>query len=162
MKLLSCIAGLNIRLPTKKVCIGTDSMAVLVERTYIIRFSFAPSGIEKQHIYGIVSGCWKGKSPACREKGRSNDERSEIAACYRGIPNDLTPSHGCKVDNCPKEHGIHICCFRSMSADHCGDELGLRGLCCGGDCARCVSILGTISAGACSEVLHRLQMADSI
>ena len=42
------------------------------------------------------------------------DERSEIAACYRGIPqNDLGPRTDV-LDNCPKEHGIHML-LRSMS-----------------------------------------------
>lgn len=88
------------------------------------------------------------------------DERSEIAACYRGIPqNDLGPRTDV-LDNCPKEHGIHML-LRSMSPQIIAvDELGLpEDFAAVADCARCgVSILGTIHAGSVLEVLHRLQM----
>ena len=64
------------------------------------------------------------------------------------------------LDNCPKEHGIHML-LRSMSPQIIAvDELGLpEDFAAVADCARCgVSILGTIHAGSVLEVLHRLQM----
>ena len=52
------------------------------------------------------------------------DERSEIAACYQGIPqNDLGPRTDV-LDNCPKEQGIRML-LRSMSPQVIAvDELG--------------------------------------
>lgn len=68
----------------------------------------------------------------------------------RGIPqNDLGPRTDV-LDNCPKEHGIHML-LRSMSPQIIAvDELGLpEDFAAVADCARCgVSILGTIHAGS--------------
>ena len=86
------------------------------------------------------------------------DERSEIAACHRGIPqNDLGPRTDV-LDNCPKEQGMRML-LRSMSPEVIAvDELGTpEDFAAVYDCARCgISVLGTIHAGDKEEVIKRL------
>lgn len=135
-------------------------MAVLRRECISYVFLCTAGGRKNNLFKGLYPAAFERKSPACREKVGVVDERSEIAACYRGIPqNDLGPRTDV-LDNCPKEHGIHML-LRSMSPQIIAvDELGLpEDFAAVADCARCgVSILGTIHAGSVLEVLHRLQM----
>ena len=85
------------------------------------------------------------------------DERSEIAACYQGIPqNDLGPRTDV-LDNCPKAIGMQMV-LRSMSPDIIAvDELGGKE-----DFAAVaqamksgVTVLGTMHAGSVEEIFLR-------
>lgn len=88
------------------------------------------------------------------------DERSEIAACYQGIPqNDLGPRTDV-LDNCPKERGIFMM-LRSMSPQIIAvDELGkeedfmavYQAVCCGS------RILGTVHAQRIRELSEKPYM----
>ena len=162
MKLLSCISGLNIRLAhEKKGCASVLIPWLYCGENVYHTFFFAPPGVGKTtYLRDCIRLLSKGNHLRAGKKVGVVDERSEIAACYRGIPqNDLGPRTDV-LDNCPKEHGIHML-LRSMSPQIIAvDELGLpEDFAAVADCARCgVSILGTIHAGSVLEVLHRLQM----
>ena len=162
MKLLSCISGLNIRLAhEKKGCASVLIPWLYCGENVYHTFFFAPPGVGKTtYLRACIRLLSKGNHLRAGKKVGVVDERSEIAACYRGIPqNDLGPRTDV-LDNCPKEHGIHML-LRSMSPQIIAvDELGLpEDFAAVADCARCgVSILGTIHAGSVLEVLHRLQM----
>ena len=85
------------------------------------------------------------------------DERSEIAACHLGIPqNDLGPRTDV-LDGCKKTEGIRML-LRSMSPQILAvDELGgkedfaavKQALCCG------CRVLGTVHAGCVQELLDK-------
>ncbi len=90
------------------------------------------------------------------------DERSEIAACHRGVPqNDL--GERCDVlDNCPKSVGMRML-LRSMSPEMIVvDELGenadleaVREAMHSG-----VYVLGTVHAGNIEEAQRKMRLAD--
>ena len=85
------------------------------------------------------------------------DERSELAGCYQGIPqNDLGPRTDV-LDGCKKTEGIRML-LRSMSPQILAvDELGgkedfaavKQALCCG------CRVLGTVHAGCVQELLDK-------
>ena len=87
------------------------------------------------------------------------DERSEIAACHRGVPqNDLGPRVDV-LDNCPKEQGMRML-LRSMSPEVIAvDELGTDGdFEAVAESTKCgVAVIGTVHAGSREEVLERLE-----
>lgn len=85
------------------------------------------------------------------------DERSEIAACYRGVPqNDLGPS--CDVmDNCKKVVGMRML-LRSMSPDVIAvDELGAEeDFMALSDILKCgINIIGTIHGSEIADVKNK-------
>lgn len=87
------------------------------------------------------------------------DERSEIAACHMGVPqNDLGPR--CDVlDNCPKSIGMRMM-LRSMSPEFLAvDELGSReDFDVMQEAAQSgVYVIGTMHAGNILELLAKLQ-----
>jgi stage III sporulation protein AA len=92
------------------------------------------------------------------------DERSEIAACHCGVPqNDLGPRADV-LDNCPKPLGIMML-LRSMSPEIIAvDELGgkedFRAM---SECAKSgAAVLGTIHAGTKEEAYAKLFCGSSI
>ena len=140
MKLLSCISGLNIRLAhEKKGCASVLIPWLYCGENVYHTFFFAPPGVGKTtYLRDCIRLLSKGNHLRAGKKVGVVDERSEIAACYRGIPqNDLGPRTDV-LDNCPKEHGIHML-LRSMSPQIIAvDELGLpEDFAAVADCARC-------------------------
>lgn len=92
------------------------------------------------------------------------DERSEIAACYDGKPqNDL--GQRCDVlDACPKEIGMKMV-LRTMSPDIIAvDEIGKDEEFFMLDQMRCsgVKILGTIHAGCFEELLRNAMLEQAV
>lgn len=161
LKSLSCISGLNIRLAHEKKDCALPLLPWLYcgENVYHT-FLFAPPGVGKTtYLRDCIRLLSAGNRLRAGKKIGVVDERSEIAACHRGIPqNDLGP-HTDVLDNCPKETGMHML-LRSMSPQVIAvDELGLpEDFAAVADCARCgVSVLGTMHAGTLPEVQKRLQ-----
>ena len=82
------------------------------------------------------------------------DERSEIAACYRGVPQNDVGSHTDVLDGCPKLQGMRML-LRSMSpqviaVDELGGEedfMALYELMHSG-----IRVLGTVHAGSVEEL----------
>ncbi len=85
------------------------------------------------------------------------DERSEIAACHMGIPqNDLGPRTDV-LDGCPKAEGM-LLMIRSMSPQVLAvDELGTENDFAAADAAACSGsrILGTVHAGDMKELTEK-------
>jgi stage III sporulation protein AA len=85
------------------------------------------------------------------------DERSEIAACYRGVPQTTCGIRTDVLDACPKAEGM-IMLIRSMSpdvviTDEIGreeDALAIREVMCAG-----VSLVATAHGGSLEEVARR-------
>ena len=92
MKLLSCISGLNIRLAhEKKGCASVLIPWLYCGENVYHTFFFAPPGVGKTtYLRDCIRLLSKGNHLRAGKKVGVVDERSEIAACYRGIPqNDL-------------------------------------------------------------------------
>lgn len=160
MNPLSDISGLNIRLAhERKGCADSILSWIRCDRSIYHTFIFAPPGVGKTTYLRdcIRSLSWGDE----KEKGLKIgvvDERSEIAACNRGVPqNDLGPRTDV-LDNCPKEQGMKML-LRSMSPEVIAvDELGLpEDFAAVAESARSgVAVLGTIHAGSVEEVRGRL------
>jgi stage III sporulation protein AA len=86
------------------------------------------------------------------------DERSEIAACHRGIPQNDLGARTDVLDNCPKEQGMRML-LRSMSPEILAvDELGeKREFATVAESAKSgVAVLATMHADTVFEVQNRL------
>ena len=160
MNPLSLVSGLNIRLAHEKKGCALQVIPYLYHNRSIYHtFLFAPPGVGKTtYLRDCIRCLSKGGERKRGLKISVVDERSEIAACHRGIPqNDLGPRTDV-LDNCPKEQGMRML-LRSMSPEVIAvDELGTpEDFAAVYDCARCgISVLGTIHAGDKEEVIKRL------
>ena len=134
MKLLSCISGLNIRLAhEKKGCASVLIPWLYCGENVYHTFFFAPPGVGKTtYLRDCIRLLSKGNHLRAGKKVGVVDERSEIAACYRGIPqNDLSP-HGCAGQLSEGTWNPYAASFH-VPADHCSGRTGTSGgLCCGG------------------------------
>lgn len=161
MNPLSEINGLNIRIAHERKDCAQPLLPWLYDgRSIYHTVIFAPPGVGKTtylrdtiRCLSTGSGMWPGL------KVGVVDERSEIAACHRGVPqNDLGPR--CDVlDNCPKELGMRML-LRSMSPEVIAvDELGLpEDFDAFAESAKCgVAVLATMHAGKLEEVLQRME-----
>lgn len=160
MKLLSCISGLNIRLAHEKKGCATPLLPWLYHGENVYHtFLFAPPGVGKTTcLRDCIRLISQGNAFRAGKKVGVVDERSEIAACHRGIPQNDLGSRTDVLDNCPKEQGMRML-LRSMSPQVIAvDELGLpEDFAAVADCARCgISVIGTIHAGTVEEVIQRL------
>lgn len=160
MKLLSCISGLNIRLAHEKKGCAMPLLPWLYHGENVYHtFLFAPPGVGKTTcLRDCIRLISQGNHLRAGKKVGVVDERSEIAACHRGIPQNDLGSRTDVLDNCPKEQGMRML-LRSMSPQVIAvDELGLaEDFAAVADCARCgISVIGTIHAGTVDEVMQRL------
>ena len=161
MNLLSDISGLNIRLAReKKGCARPILKWIYHGRRIYHTFLFAPPGVGKTtYLRDWIRCLSMGSTNREGLKIGVVDERSEIAACHRGIPqNDLGPRTDV-LDNCPKEQGMKML-LRSMSPEVIAvDELGLpEDFSAVAESAKSgVCVLGTIHAGNAAEVQERLR-----
>lgn len=160
MNMLSEISGLNIRLAHEKKDCATEIIPFIWRDDGIFHtFIFAAPGVGKTTY---LRDCIRLLSTGSR--GRRGlkigvvDERSEIAACHRGVAqNDLGPRVDI-LDNCPKVLGMRML-LRSMSPEVIAvDELGLaEDFEAIEESARSgVSVLGTIHAGSVEEAKERM------
>ena len=160
MDALSQLNGINVRIAhEKKGCARPLIPWIYHGESIYHTMIYAPPGVGKTTYLRDTIRCLSAGDGSRRGlKVGVVDERSEIAACHRGVPqNDLGPR--CDVlDNCPKEQGMRML-LRSMSPEVIAvDELGLpEDFAAVKESAKCgVSVLATIHAGKKEEVLDRL------
>lgn len=160
MNPMSEINGLNIRIAhERKDCARPILPWIYHGRSIYHTIIFAAPGVGKTtYLRDTIRCLSRGGENRRGLKIGVVDERSEIAACHRGVPqNDLGPR--CDVlDNCPKEQGMRML-LRAMSPEVIAvDELGLpEDFAAVGESAKCgVAVLGTMHAGQKEEVRERL------
>lgn len=123
------INGLNIRVAhERKGCAKSLAEAIRKQDTIHNTFIVAPPGAGKTtYLRDCVRLLSTGDAKHPGMKVSVVDERSEIAACFEGVPqNDLGPRTDV-LDNCPKERGM-LMMLRSMSPQVIAvDELGTEG-----------------------------------
>jgi stage III sporulation protein AA len=157
---VSDISGLNIRIAhEKKGCAG--NLFPWLWRGGRLRhtFLFAPPGVGKTtYLRDCIRLLSNGDGKRPGVKVGVVDERSEIAACHCGVPqNDLGPRVDV-LDNCPKEQGMRML-LRSMSpeviaVDELGDAADFSAV---AECAKSgVAVLGTLHAGCVGEAQEKL------
>lgn len=161
MNVMSDISGLNIRIAHERKGCGKNILPWIYKGEGIYHtFLFAPPGVGKTtYLRDCIRLLSKGDGKRRGLKIGVVDERSEIAACHRGVPqNDLGPRVDV-LDNCPKEQGMRML-LRSMSPEVIAvDELGLpEDFEAVSESAKSgVAVLGTIHAGSFEEVRQRLK-----
>lgn len=126
VKTIRQISFLNIRIAAEQKGCGTKALPYLRKGNSIYNtLIFSPPGAGKTTLLrDIVRQLSEGTREYPGLKVGVVDERSELAACYLGIPqNDLGPRTDV-MDACPKSEGM-LMLLRSMSPQVLGvDELG--------------------------------------
>lgn len=168
------IGGLNIRIAhERKNCAKKIVPHLRKENSIYNTLFFAAPGVGKttylRDTIRILSNGEHQKD--CEENSNKQglkicvvDERSEIAACVDGKPQNDLGKRTDVLDACPKEVGVKMV-LRSMSPDIIAvDEIGkeeefrlLEQMRCSG-----VKILGTVHAGEMSEMLRNPMIREGI
>ena len=158
------ISGLNIRIAREMKGCAKKIVPYLRRGNSIFNtLIFAPPGEGKTtYLRDCIRILSTGEPGSPGMKGGVVDERSEIAACHQGMPqNDLGPRTDV-LDNCPKEIGMRML-LRSMSPEIIAvDELGKEAdYVAVKDVMRAgVRLLGTIHAGSKQEIMKKPHMAE--
>lgn len=156
------ISGINIRIAHEKRGVSLPLIPYIRKGEGIHNTLFvAPPGVGKttylRDTIRILSG---GEDGGSRLKVCVVDERSEIAACHMGVPqNDLGPRTDV-LDNCPKQQGMQML-LRSMSpqiiaVDELGSEEEVLMLC--NALYSGSKVLGTVHAATIEELLEKSSM----
>ena len=160
------IGGLNIRIAHEKIDCAKDLVLLLRKDNSIYNtILFSAPGVGKTtYLRDAVRILATGDAVFPGMKCCVIDERSEIAACRRGKPqNDL--GIRCDVlDACPKEMGMRMV-LRTMSPQVIVvDELGTREEFQMLEQMRCsgVKVLGTMHAGGLKELFQNQMIKEGI
>lgn len=126
IKTLKYISGMNIRIAHEVIGCATEVMPYIVGKNRVYHtLIVSPPGCGKTTLLrDIIRQLSYGFSGFGPYTVGVVDERSEIGACYLGIPqNDLGPQTDV-LDNCPKVAGMRML-LRSMGPDVVAvDEIG--------------------------------------
>ena len=166
------IGGLNIRIAHERIGCSREIVPYLCEGDSIYNTLFlAAPGVGKttylRDVIRILSqGDLQQESKIIRNGLKISviDERSEIAACINGKPQNDVGKRTDVLDACPKELGMRMV-LRTMSPDVIAvDEIGteeefalLEQMRCSG-----VKFLGTIHAGDMDEVMRNSMVRNGI
>ena len=160
------IGGLNIRIShEKKGCAKEIVLLLRKEHSIYNTIFFAAPGVGKTtYLRDAIRILSTGDAVFTGIKCCVVDERSEIAACHMGKPqNDLGPRTDV-LDACPKEMGMRMV-LRTMSPQIIAvDEIGkaeeffmLEQMRCSG-----VKVLGTMHAGSLQELFENQMVRECI
>lgn len=152
------IGGLNIRIAHERKGCAEKIVAYLRKGNSIYNtLFFAAPGVGKTtYLRDVIRILSEGADGNGGLKVSVIDERSEIAACINGKPQNDLGKRTDVLDACPKEIGMKMV-LRTMSPDVIAvDEIGKDGEFLMLEEMRCsgVKILGTIHAGDMEEVLR--------
>ena len=160
------IGGLNIRIAHERKGCAEKIVSYLKkgESIYNTLFFAAPGVGKTTYLRDTIRILSEGEAERSGLKISVIDERSEIAACINGKPQNDLGKRTDVLDACPKEIGMRMV-LRTMSPDVIAvDEIGKEGefelleqMRCSG-----VKILGTIHAGDIDEVLHNSMIQKGI
>ena len=160
------IGGLNIRIAHERKGCAEKIVAHLRKEDSIYNtLFFAAPGVGKTtYLRDAIRILSEGDVAHAGLKISVIDERSEIAACINGKPQNDLGKRTDVLDACPKEIGMKMV-LRSMSPDVIAvDEIGKEEEFVLLDQMRCsgVKILGTMHAGDMDEVLRNPMIRKSI
>lgn len=133
VKAIQYITFLNIRIAKEKIGVATDVIPYLYDSKFLNTLIVGSPQSGKttliRDIIRIISSGWK-SIPA--KKVGVVDERSEIAACLKGIPQHNLGKRTDVLDACPKAEGMMMM-IRSMSpeilvVDEIGSEKDVQAL----------------------------------
>lgn len=159
IEVLSDVGAINIRVAHEVIDCGRSTIKYIRDENGVkstLIFSVPGSGktsVLRDYIR-ILSG---GKDGFDQIKVGVVDERSEIGACYKGIPQNDLGDRTDVMDNCPKRIGMKML-LRSMSPEVIAvDELGssedlnaVREIIKSG-----ISVLGTVHAESLQEIIYK-------
>lgn len=126
MKNIVNIRFLNIRIAREKKGCAKELMPWLYEKNQILNTLFiSPPGIGKTtYLRDCIRMISNGEGEKKARKVCVIDERSEIAACHLGVPQNDVGIRTDVLDGCPKRYGMMMA-LRSMSPEVIAvDELG--------------------------------------
>ncbi len=130
VKTLKYISGLNIRISREIIGAASDLMPKIVDRargTIFHTMIFSPPKCGKTTVLRDAVRVISDGDPKLGLVGQTVglvDERSEIAGCYRGIPQRKVGMRTDVLDGCPKAEGM-IMLLRSMGPSVIAtDEIG--------------------------------------
>jgi stage III sporulation protein AA len=156
---VSDISGLNIRIAHERKGCARNLIPWICKGGRLAHtFLFAPPGVGKTtYLRDCIRLLSDGDETRRGVKVGVVDERSEIAACHCGVPQNDLGSRVDVLDNCPKEQGMRML-LRSMSPEVIAvDELGgAADFAAVAECAKSgVAVLGTIHAGSVAEAREK-------
>jgi stage III sporulation protein AA len=162
---VSDISGLNIRIAHERKGCAKDLIPWIRRDGRLSHtFLFAPPGVGKTtYLRDCIRLLSSGDEKQSGVKVGVVDERSEIAACHCGVPQNDLGSRVDVLDNCPKEQGMRML-LRSMSpeviaVDELGDQADFAAV---AECAKSgVAVLGTIHAGSVGEAREKMDLCEA-
>ncbi|MCG0274973.1 MAG: stage III sporulation protein AA [Thermosediminibacteraceae bacterium] len=129
IKTIKHISGFNIRIAREVLGAADEALPFVIDERgeFLNTMIISPPKAGKTTLLrDLIRQLSSGNSPLCSRGFKIGvvDERSEIACCYEGVPQNDVGIRTDVLDSCPKARGIMIL-LRSMSPDIIAtDEIG--------------------------------------